>query len=170
MVLTEKLIKARRVGHSQVIMVESFGKLVNAFIEEEMKFSIKDFFSKCDQVCRMRIWSHFMKKFLIENFIFCAVLLAISAKVSLYLFDSVLNKPLHCHPHSLLSSTFHETFRKTSRKAQGMSVRKTPFSKVTTNPQVHWIPASDYGRVHLRIIVNFVSEQLFSEQFGNMQE
>ena len=80
MVLTEKLIKARRVGHSQVIMVESFGKLVNAFIEEEMKFSIKDFFSKCDQVCRMRIWSHFMKEFLIENFIFCAVLLAISAK------------------------------------------------------------------------------------------
>ena len=31
-----------------------------------MNFSIKDFF-------RLRIWSHLLKKFLIENFIFCAV-------------------------------------------------------------------------------------------------
>ena len=35
-----------------------------------MKFSIKDFFSKCDQ---MRIWSYLLKKSLMENFIFCAV-------------------------------------------------------------------------------------------------
>ena len=33
-----------------------------------MKFSIKDFFSKCDQIRRK------MKKPLMENFIFCAVL------------------------------------------------------------------------------------------------
>ena len=40
-----------------------------------MKFSIKDFFSKCDQIHRkLRIWSYLLKKFLIENFIFCAVL------------------------------------------------------------------------------------------------
>ena len=39
-----------------------------------MKFSIKDFLSKYDQVRRtMRIWSHLLKKFLMENFIFCAV-------------------------------------------------------------------------------------------------
>ena len=39
-----------------------------------MKFSIKDFFSKCDQICSfLRIWSHLMKKSLMENFIFCAV-------------------------------------------------------------------------------------------------
>ena len=37
-----------------------------------MKFSIKDFFSKCDQIRRkLRIWSHLLKKSL--NFIFCAV-------------------------------------------------------------------------------------------------
>ena len=30
-----------------------------------MKFSIKDFFSKCD-----KIWSHLLKKSLMENFIF----------------------------------------------------------------------------------------------------
>ena len=39
-----------------------------------MKFSIKDFFSKRDQISRkLRIWSHLLKKPLIENFIFCAV-------------------------------------------------------------------------------------------------
>ena len=39
-----------------------------------MKFSIKKFFSKCDQIRRnLRIWSHLLKKSLMENFIFCAV-------------------------------------------------------------------------------------------------
>ena len=39
-----------------------------------MKFSIKDFFSKCDQICRtLRIWTHLLKKPLMENFIFSAV-------------------------------------------------------------------------------------------------
>ena len=39
-----------------------------------MKFSIKDFFSKCDQIRSfLRIWSHLFKKSLMENFIFCAL-------------------------------------------------------------------------------------------------
>ena len=39
-----------------------------------MKFSIQDFFSKCDQVRRnLQIWTHLLKKSLMENFIFCAV-------------------------------------------------------------------------------------------------
>ena len=39
-----------------------------------MKFSIKDFCSKCDQIRRkLQIWSHLLKKPLMENFIFCAV-------------------------------------------------------------------------------------------------
>ena len=41
---------------------------------QKMKFSIKEFFSKCDQIRRkLRIWSHLLKKSLMENFIFCAV-------------------------------------------------------------------------------------------------
>ena len=41
---------------------------------QKMKFSIKDFFSKCDQIRRKRrIWSHLLKKSLMEDFIFCAV-------------------------------------------------------------------------------------------------
>ena len=39
-----------------------------------MKFSIKDFFSKYDQIrIKLRIWSHLLKKSSMENFIFCAV-------------------------------------------------------------------------------------------------
>ena len=39
-----------------------------------MKFSIKDFFIKCDQTRRkLWIWSHLLKKSLMENFNFCAV-------------------------------------------------------------------------------------------------
>ena len=40
-----------------------------------MKFSIKDLFSKCDKIRSfLGIWSHILKKYLMENFIFCAVL------------------------------------------------------------------------------------------------
>ena len=40
-----------------------------------MKFSIKYFFSKCDQIRRLlRIWSHLLKKYLMESFIFCVAL------------------------------------------------------------------------------------------------
>ena len=39
-----------------------------------MKIFINDFFIKCDQIHRkLRIWSHLLKKSLMENFIFCAV-------------------------------------------------------------------------------------------------
>ena len=39
-----------------------------------MKLFIKDFYSKCDQMSRkLRIWSYFLKKFLMENFIFRSV-------------------------------------------------------------------------------------------------
>ena len=41
---------------------------------QKIQFSIKDFFSKCDQVCaKLRIWSHLLKKSLMKNLIFCVV-------------------------------------------------------------------------------------------------
>ena len=41
---------------------------------KKMKFFVKDFFSKCDQIRRkLRIWSHLLRKSLMENFIFRAV-------------------------------------------------------------------------------------------------
>ena len=39
-----------------------------------MKFSVKDLFSKWDQIrSKLQIWPHLLKKSLMENFIFFAV-------------------------------------------------------------------------------------------------
>ena len=39
-----------------------------------MKFPNEEFFSQCDQIRRkLRIWSHWLKNSLMENFIFCAL-------------------------------------------------------------------------------------------------
>ena len=41
---------------------------------QKMKFSIKDFVSKSDQICSfLQIWSHLLTKSIMENFIFRAV-------------------------------------------------------------------------------------------------
>ena len=41
-----------------------------------MKFPIKEFSSKCDQIRKkLRIWSHLLEKSLMENFIFVQYLL-----------------------------------------------------------------------------------------------
>ena len=47
-----------------------------AFITlQKKKFFIKDFLSKCDQIRSfLRIWSRLLKKSMMENFTFCAVL------------------------------------------------------------------------------------------------
>ena len=43
-------------------------------IAQKMKFFIKDFHSKYDQIRNfLRIWSHLLKKSLMENFIFSVV-------------------------------------------------------------------------------------------------
>ena len=40
-------------------------------MDKKWRFFFKDFFSKCDQIRSfLQIWSHFRKKFLIENFFF----------------------------------------------------------------------------------------------------
>ena len=51
-----------KLGHKQILL------------HKKWKFSIKGFFSKCEQIHnKLRIWSHLRKKSLMENFIFCAV-------------------------------------------------------------------------------------------------
>ena len=50
------------------------GHFFHHITAQKMKFSIKDFFSKCDQISSfLRIWSLLPKKVLMENFILCAV-------------------------------------------------------------------------------------------------
>ena len=46
----------------------------SGYSAQKMKFSIKGFSSKCDQIRRrLRIWSHSLEKSLMKNFIFYAV-------------------------------------------------------------------------------------------------
>ena len=41
---------------------------------QKMKFSIRDFFRKCEQIRSfMWVWSYLLKKFFMKNFIFSAV-------------------------------------------------------------------------------------------------
>ena len=50
-----------------------------------MKFAIKEFFSKCNQICKkLWIWSDFLKKSLVENFIFCAVNIRCKPKIEIF--------------------------------------------------------------------------------------
>ena len=66
-----------------------------------MKFSIIDFFNKCDQIHRkLRIWSYLLKKSLMENLIFCAVVQVFSwclfSQIApSQMFDWVLNTSLY---------------------------------------------------------------------------
>ena len=58
---------------------------------QKMKFSVKDFFSKYDQIRSfLRIWSQLLKKSLMENFIFCAVI-ANKKKIFLFWLSQWLN-------------------------------------------------------------------------------
>ena len=48
---------------------------METYTAHKMKFFIKYFFSKCDQIrIKLRIWSHLLKKSSMEKFIFCAVI------------------------------------------------------------------------------------------------
>ena len=62
------------------------------FTAQKMKFFIKDFSSKCDQIHRkLRIWSHLLEKPLMENLIFCSV--GCSVKFSLVLGKILVTVP-----------------------------------------------------------------------------
>ena len=65
-----------------------------------MKFPIKDFSSKCEQIRRkLRIWSHLLKKSLMENFIFCAGFYKwCTQTVALTMAASITNNKIPLHP------------------------------------------------------------------------
>ena len=60
---------------------------------QKINFSTKDFFSKCDQIRSfLRIWSHLLKKSLLENFIFCAVNSTLFVKKTIFNFYDLKKK------------------------------------------------------------------------------
>ena len=77
--LTENTPAGQALAHSLIKPIKRLTCLIKSFKDinntaQKMRFSIKNFFSKWDQIRRkLRIWSHLLKKPLMENFIFCAV-------------------------------------------------------------------------------------------------
>ena len=60
--------------------------IINSFRAQKMKFAIKNFVSKCNQIRNfLRIWSHLLKKYLVENFILC-VLIYIYIYICIYIY------------------------------------------------------------------------------------
>ena len=69
--VVESKISIRQTQYAE-LAINHAANIVLAVTAQKMKFSIKDFFSKCDQICSfLRIWSYLLKKLLMENFIFC---------------------------------------------------------------------------------------------------
>ena len=84
------------------------GKHLLFYTAQKMKFSIKDFCSKCDKIRSfLRIWSHLLKKSLIENFIFCAVLdmifSPIFVHICFFIIKPICNKSKYKKKHLFIS-------------------------------------------------------------------
>ena len=75
-------LRRKRYVNNQFSLAQMFDKVVNTHLNyvslyltaQKMKFCIKDFSSKCDQIRRkLSIWSHLLEKSFMENFSLCAV-------------------------------------------------------------------------------------------------
>ena len=63
-------------AHFYSLTVIGLKRILTKFTAQKMKFSIKTFFSKCDQTHRkLRICPHLLNNSSMQNFIFCAVVL-----------------------------------------------------------------------------------------------
>ena len=63
-------------------LVSLFKKVELGHTAQKIKISTKDFFNKCNQICRkLRIWSQLLKKSLMKNVISCAVTGLISSNL-----------------------------------------------------------------------------------------
>ena len=110
-----------------------YWRFLDGCTAQKMKFSIKDFFSKCDQIrWKLRIWSHLLKKSSMENFIFCAVLCSCSPSR----FHNLGNRGLQSlNKVQLLKIsekfyaewTVKEAFQRSNRKEQEQRVHKERF-------------------------------------------
>ena len=67
--------KQNKYSNLQIVKISYFQLAATQNTAHKMKFSIKDFFSKYDQIrWKLRVWSHLLKKSIIEKFIFCTAL------------------------------------------------------------------------------------------------
>ena len=100
--------------------------LENLHNSQKMTFYIKDFFSKCVRIRRkLQIWSHLLKKSLMENFIVCKV----SFKIS------ILKYLIFCFFTSDNDTVILSEFIIKPRYSIHFVGAKTDFSGKTTNPR-----------------------------------
>ena len=103
-----------------------------------MKFSIKDFFSKCDQVLRnLRIWSHLLKKSLMENLIFCTVS------------STKLNQLIHLQPSVSSFEPLHSSQLKFQPQCCLPALPPIAFSDANTFPSSYFPTAINQLSPHL---------------------
>ena len=109
----------------------------------KMKFSIKNFFSTCYQIrgC-LRIWSHLLKKFLMENFIFCAVAFSIGICITMMFRINVFGVTilLHCVKSVLIRSFFWSVFSciRTSKNSEFGHFSHSVIYVITYSPITHF--------------------------------
>ena len=119
-----------------------------------MKFSIKDFLNKCDQIRRnLRISSYLPKKSLMENFIFCAVQLIqeTNHSVPMFPFISMFSNILHLLlPEMFYKKSVFKGFAKFTGKQMCLSLL---FDKPVDHRPGTFLKKRLW---HRRILVNFV--------------
>ena len=65
------------VDKKNYVKVVQLSPLDKTHTAQKMKFSIKDFFSKCDQIFSfLRVWSHLLKKYLIEKYNYTTIIVS----------------------------------------------------------------------------------------------
>ena len=74
------ILRMIKISFNILVILDTFDCWIFIFITaKKMKFFIKGFFSKCDQIRSFRrIWSHLLKKSWIAHFIFCVVHISVS--------------------------------------------------------------------------------------------
>ena len=99
-----------------------------------MKFPINDSFSKCDQIRSfLLIWSHLLKKSLMENCIFCAVKTYQSCHVKLihfkpmFPFTSILSSILYQMPKAAIGGVIKKDVLKNFAKFTGKHLCQSLF-------------------------------------------
>ena len=119
------------------------------------KFSIKDFYSKCDQMCSfLQIWPHLLKKSLMENFSFCAVTerFKTGSRISAE-FHGLFTKKF------FFNTSFEELFARSDQ--QGFLESAAQMSTLN----IHWMAAS-CGWLLLRQIIRQVIYSLKNLSFS----
>ena len=108
-------------------------KKLTKFAARKMKFSIIDFFRKCNQICSFLIWSHFLKKSLMENLIF----LQWFARCKLFNRNNFLVSKLYVN---FISSTFPHlpTLNKNKFPLRISAVKGTKFGVSYGFGHIYW--------------------------------